>query len=357
MTSIRFDEITKNYGEKTRIAMDVTVESGELFTLLGPSGCGKSTLLRMVAGFVAPTSGRIMLGDKDVTTAPPNRRDTGMVFQNYALFPHMTVAENTAYGLKVRRVGKAERDRRVEHALKQVGLAGYGDRRVDQLSGGQQQRVALARAIVVAPTVLLLDEPLSNLDAKLREETRSEIRRVQTESGITALYVTHDQAEAMAMSDRIAVLEGGTVHQVDTPDAVYHRPRTSFVARFIGRSNVVPGTVAAVRDGAVEVDLDGGARVEAPTPDVDVTAGDPVAVSLRPETLGFVPDGDGLFTGRVVDSEFTGATTTYTVESRKAGESGELTLYVTVAATGARPSVGDAVSVGIVSGRAWVVLR
>lgn len=350
MTSISFDSIIKQYGEKTRIGMDAVVASGELFTLLGPSGCGKSTLLRMVAGFVAPTSGTIRFGDRDVTTVPPNKRDAGMVFQNYALFPHMTVAENTAYGLKVRRVSKAEREQRVADALSQVGLSEYGDRRVDQLSGGQQQRVALARAVVISPSVLLLDEPLSNLDAKLREETRGQIRRVQTESGITALYVTHDQAEAMAMSDRIAVLDAGRVHQIASPDTIYHRPRTEFVARFIGRSNVMPATVTAVGDATVDVTV-GEVAVTAPRPDIDVTVGDSVGLSLRPETLGFVADGEGLFRGEVTESEFSGATSTFTVEV------GESTMLVTVPATGTRPDVGDRVSVGLVSGGAWVVER
>ena len=350
MTSISFDNIIKQYGEKTRIGMDAVVASGELFTLLGPSGCGKSTLLRMVAGFVAPTSGTIRFGERDVTTVPPNKRDAGMVFQNYALFPHMTVAENTAYGLKVRRISKVEREQRVADALTQVGLSEYGDRRVDQLSGGQQQRVALARAVVISPSVLLLDEPLSNLDAKLREETRGQIRQVQTESGITALYVTHDQAEAMAMSDRIAVLDAGRVHQIASPDTIYHRPRTEFVATFIGRSNVLPAAVTAVREDQVDVAV-GGVIVTAPRPEIEVTAGDDVGLSLRPETLGFVPDSESLFRGEVTGSEFSGATSTFTVSV------GESSLLVTVPATGVRPDVGDVVGVGLVSGGAWVVER
>lgn len=350
MTSISFDSIIKQYGEKTRIGMDAVVSSGELFTLLGPSGCGKSTLLRMVAGFVAPTSGTIRFGERDVTSVPPNKRDAGMVFQNYALFPHMTVAENTAYGLKVRRIGKSEREQRVSDALAQVGLSEYGDRRVDQLSGGQQQRVALARAVVISPSVLLLDEPLSNLDAKLREETRGQIRRVQTESGITALYVTHDQAEAMAMSDRIAVLDAGRVHQIASPDTVYHRPRTEFVARFIGRSNVLPASVTAVRYDDVDVAV-GDVKVTAPRPDIDLAAGDDVGLSLRPETLGFVGEDESLFHGVVTDSEFSGATSTYTVEIP------EGSVLVTVPATAVQPDVGDRVNVGLVSGGAWVVER
>ncbi|MBO0883231.1 MAG: ABC transporter ATP-binding protein, partial [Mycobacterium sp.] len=180
MIPIKLDRVRKTYGTAANINMDTVIGAGEMFTLLGPSGCGKSTLLRMIAGFVTPTSGRIFFGDKDVTATAPNRRDTGMVFQNYALFPHMTVAENVAYGLRARKIDKKSRTIRVQRALEQVGLSGYGGRRIDQLSGGQQQRVALSRAVVLSPSVLLLDEPLSNLDAKLREETRAEIRRVQT---------------------------------------------------------------------------------------------------------------------------------------------------------------------------------
>ncbi|WP_245548143.1 ABC transporter ATP-binding protein [Nocardia pneumoniae] len=329
--------------------MDTTIHAGEMFTLLGPSGCGKSTLLRMIAGFVAPTSGRILFGDKDVTATPPNRRDTGMVFQNYALFPHMTVAENVAYGLRARKVDRKTRSERVRQALGQVGLAGYGDRRIDRLSGGQQQRVALARAVVIGPAVLLLDEPLSNLDAKLREETRTQIRRVQTEAGITAVYVTHDQAEAMAMSDRIVVLDAGRVHQIGTPHAVYHCPATAFVARFIGRSNVVPVTVVDVADQAVRVALGDGASLTAPTPDFEPVVGDELALSLRPEALGFTTPEDGLCKGRVSAIEFTGATSTYTVVSEN------LTLQVTVPDSAAGPRNGDNVSVGITSGRPWLI--
>ncbi|MFC9897776.1 ABC transporter ATP-binding protein [Nocardia sp. NPDC127579] len=349
MTSITLDHVQKQYDSGTDIRLDATVGAGELFTLLGPSGCGKSTLLRMIAGFVAPTSGRILFGDKDVTGMAPNRRDTGMVFQNYALFPHMTVAENVAYGLKTRRIGRKDRKPRVRAALEQVGLAGYAARRIDQLSGGQQQRVALARAVVIAPTVLLLDEPLSNLDAKLREETRAEIRRVQTEAGITAVYVTHDQAEAMAMSDRIAVLDAGRVHQIDTPDTVYHCPATAFVARFIGRSNVVPVRVEHVEEQSVRVSLSDGAAVTPPPPNFEVAAGDELALSIRPETLGFTTPEDGLFKGRVSVREFNGATSTYTVASE------EMSLQVTVSDSGTRPQLGDSVSVGITAGRPWLV--
>jgi iron(III) transport system ATP-binding protein len=348
---IKLDRVRKTYGTAANINMDTVIGAGEMFTLLGPSGCGKSTLLRMIAGFVTPTSGRIFFGDKDVTATAPNRRDTGMVFQNYALFPHMTVAENVAYGLKARKVDKKSRTIRVQRALEQVGLSGYGHRRIDQLSGGQQQRVALSRAVVLSPSVLLLDEPLSNLDAKLREETRAEIRRVQTEANITAVYVTHDQAEAMAMSDRIAVLDAGRVHQIDTPYSVYHCPATEFVAKFIGRSNVVPVTVIDIDQQSVHVTLDGGAIVSAPTPNFAPAVGDKLALSVRPEILGFTEPEMGLFKGEVSQTEFIGATTTYTVVSNN------LSLHVSASDTARRAQIGDVVSVGITSGRPWLVQR
>src|SRR5699024_9215490 len=245
MNSVGLEIITRIYGGTTPSVDDVslTVGDGEFFTLLGPSGCGKSTTLRMIAGFIQPTSGTIRFGEREVTSLPPHKRDTGMVFQNYALFPHMDVTGNVAYGLSMRHVAKAEKTKRVTEALDIVGLGGYSDRRIDQLSGGQQQRVALARALVIQPSVLLLDEPLSNLDAKLREETRAQIRQIQKRAGTTSVYVTHDQSEAMAMSDRIAVMNAGVLHQVGAPREIYRRPTTSFVARFIGRSNVLLGTV------------------------------------------------------------------------------------------------------------------
>ena len=352
MIPVQLDHVTKVYGEDSPpIRMDLTIGAGEFFTLLGPSGCGKSTLLRIIAGFLQPTSGRVLFGERDMTRTAPHRRDTGMVFQNYALFPHLTVARNVAYGLTVRRVQKRERARRVARALEQVGLAGYEDRRIDELSGGQQQRVALARAVVIAPSVLLLDEPLSNLDAKLREETRAQIRHVQSEAGITGVYVTHDQAEAMAMSDRIAVLEAGRVHQVDTPRTIYHRPATAFVARFIGRSNVLPVEVTALDEREVTVELPGGARrLAVPRrDDLDLAVGRGLALSLRPETLRLVPEDEGLLRGEVARVEFNGATTSYDVVV------GEHTVQVTTPerATGPRP--GDTVSLTPDAARAWLV--
>ncbi|UMP00113.1 ABC transporter ATP-binding protein [Amycolatopsis sp. EV170708-02-1] len=350
MIPVRLDQVSKTYANNTpAVSMDVTIEKGEFFTLLGPSGCGKSTMLRTIAGFVQPTTGRVYFGERDVTRTPPHRRDTGMVFQNYALFPHLTVAQNVAYGLTVRKVTKAARESRVERALDQVGLTGYGTRRIDQLSGGQQQRVALARAVVIEPAVLLLDEPLSNLDAKLREETRAQIREVQRNAGITAVYVTHDQSEAMAMSDRIAVLEGGKVHQVGTPREIYHQPETAFVAKFIGRSNVLPAELGAVGAERTTVVLPGGIKLAVRTPGNKPIHGTSVGVSLRPEALAFCDPADGLLRGTLTSEEFTGATSSYDVAV------GDLTVTVTGDAQRGGPRQGDTVGLTTDPERAWLV--
>jgi spermidine/putrescine ABC transporter ATP-binding subunit len=353
MVGVTLESVSKSFGAGAAVvdSVDLSIEPGEFFTLLGPSGCGKTTTLRMVAGFYFPTSGRIRFGTEDVTRRPPNKRDTGMVFQNYALFPHMTVAQNVGYGLKVRKVGRAEARRRVEEALEQVHLAGYGDRRIDQLSGGQQQRVALARALVIRPRTLLLDEPLSNLDAKLREETRAEIRRIQREAGITSLYVTHDQAEAMALSDRIAVMESGRVRQVGTPQEIYYRPATVFVARFIGRSNVLSMPVVSAGPTSVEVRLPGGdtATVAAPA-DHGLRASDSALVSLRPEHVGLTsPDDADAVVGRVTDVEFVGMATNLTVDV-----AGQPVMVSAVEVPG-RPTVGDRIGLRMPAARMWVV--
>jgi iron(III) transport system ATP-binding protein len=354
MIPVRLDRVGKRYGANELVVNDinVTISSGEFFTLLGPSGCGKSTTLRMIAGFVAPTTGRILFGDRDVTSTPPNKRGTGMVFQNYALFPHLNVAQNVAYGLVTRKVRKPERARRVAQALESVGLGRFADRRIDQLSGGQQQRVALARALVISPNVLLLDEPLSNLDAKLREETRAEIRRTQREAGITSVYVTHDQAEAMAMSDRIAVLDAGRLHQVGTPREIYHRPATAFVARFIGRSNVLDAEVAQDSGETAVVELPGGAKIEAAHPaGMAISGGDKVAVSVRPEQLRLTEPGGGMLDAVVRAVEFTGVSSQFEVVS------GELQLAVTVPDSAALPRPGDTVGLRPEPGQAWLVAR
>ena len=251
--------LTKHYGGVTAVD-DVSLEvaEGEFLSLLGPSGCGKTTTLRMVAGFVLPTSGDILLDGRSIARLPPYRRGMGMVFQNYALFPHLNVADNVGFGLEMARVPKRTAAQRVEAALARVHLEGYGKRRTRELSGGQQQRVALARALVIEPAVLLLDEPLSNLDAKLREELRQEIREIQQDLGITTLFVTHDQVEALTMSDRIAVLNEGRVEQIGTPEEVYERPASRFVADFLGRANFLHAAVVAAEGDQTRIRLDGG---------------------------------------------------------------------------------------------------
>src|SRR5712692_7660498 len=242
--ALRLENIKKNYGAVAAVAgIDLVVKEGEFFTLLGPSGSGKTTLLRLIAGFERPDSGRIELGGRDVTSVPPHLRDTNTVFQDYALFPHMTVAQNIGYGLRIKGVPTAERRQRVERALRMVRLVGLDQRRPNQLSGGQRQRVALARAVINEPEVLLLDEPLGALDLKLRQEMQLELKRIQQEVGITFVYVTHDQEEALTMSDRMAVMANGQIEQIGSPVEVYERPATEFVAGFIGISNVL------VRDG------------------------------------------------------------------------------------------------------------
>ncbi|MBM7078527.1 ABC transporter ATP-binding protein [Micromonospora humida] len=355
MIDVTLESVSKRFARAGDTAavddVDISIAAGEFFTLLGPSGCGKTTTLRMVAGFYFPTSGRIRFGAEDVTHRPPNKRDTGMVFQNYALFPHMSVAQNVAYGLKIRKVGRAESARRIEEALGQVHLAGYGDRRIDQLSGGQQQRVALARALVIRPRTLLLDEPLSNLDAKLREETRVEIRRIQQEAGTTAIYVTHDQSEAMAMSDRIAVMESGRVRQIGAPQEIYHRPATAFVARFIGRSNVLSLPVVTAAADTVTVGLPDGSETAVAAPaDHGLRAGDTALVSVRPEHLGLTSATEpGALTGRVTEVEFTGMATNLVVEV--AGEP----VQVAAIDVPAGIAVGDQVGLRLNRDRMWVV--
>ncbi|HEX7120054.1 MAG TPA: ABC transporter ATP-binding protein [Longimicrobiales bacterium] len=286
--------LTKRFGGETVAVADLSleVERGEFLTLLGPSGCGKTTTLRMIAGFETPTAGRILLEGRDVTGLSPQRRGFGMVFQNYALFPHLDVFENVAFGLKTRGAPRDEVRRRVEEALALVDLAGYGKRRVQELSGGQQQRVALARALAPEPPVLLLDEPLSNLDAALRERTRAELRALLKRIGITAIFVTHDQEEAFALSDRIAVLEGGRLQQVGTPEALYARPANEFVASFLGRANFLDARVVE-RDGeALVCEVAEGVRWRARWGGADADAtgvGGRIRIMIRPEALRLVP--------------------------------------------------------------------
>jgi putative spermidine/putrescine transport system ATP-binding protein len=306
MGSLVLEALNKRYGASLAVErVDLDVSQGEMVALLGPSGCGKTTTLRMVAGFVPPSAGRVLIGGKDVTRTPPHARDTGMVFQSYALFPHMDVAANVAFGLEMRRVNRAEREARVREALRLVRLDRLEDRLPRQLSGGQQQRVALARALVVNPSVFLLDEPLSNLDAKLRAEVRMEIRMLQQRLGLTTLIVTHDQEEALTMADRLVVMENGRVRQIGTAEDLYERPANPFVAGFVGRCNLVEGGPEApgrfrAASGAL-----------LPCGAVPATAG-PSVLALRPEHVAVVPAADG--PARVTAVTYLGAQTEYHVD-------------------------------------------
>jgi spermidine/putrescine ABC transporter ATP-binding subunit len=301
----------RNHGEIIAVRnVDLDVRPGELMTLLGPSGCGKTTTLRMIAGFQEPSGGKILIAGRDVTHVPANQRDIGFVFQNYALFPHLTIFGNVAYGLQVRNMAAGEIQRAVAEALELVGLAGFGDRLPNELSGGQQQRVALARAIVIRPRVLLFDEPLSNLDAKLRVSMRGEIRRLQRALKITTVYVTHDQEEAMAISDRIAVMEAGRIAQLDSAEALYRRPASAFVAGFIGRANLLYATVESGSEGRIILDI-GGQKIAIPAQGAP-SAGKPVSAVLRPESIAIVSAQTGL-TGVVQSRTYLGNKIEYEV--------------------------------------------
>ncbi len=313
MTSITIDGVARSFSSLRAVDnVSIAIRDAEFFTLLGPSGCGKTTLLRMVAGFCELDRGRILFGDERVDTLPPHRRNTGMVFQNYAVFPHLRVGDNVAYGLRARKTPEKETGERVARALNLIQLDGFETRWPHQLSGGQLQRVAIARAVVFEPHVLLLDEPLSNLDAKLRVEMRAEIRRLHKTLGITVIYVTHDQEEALSMSDRIAVMRSGRIEQMGEPRTIYEQPATPFVATFVGATNLLAGTVSS-RDGEmIEVAIDGGSlRVRS-------AVGQPggrVEISLRPEVLSLVPTGNprpagwGLLSGALSSIEYLGAST------------------------------------------------
>jgi iron(III) transport system ATP-binding protein len=290
--------------------LDLDIRPGEFLTLLGASGCGKTTVLRMVAGFQRPTSGRVLIGDKDVTPIAANRRDIGFVFQNYALFPHLSVFENVAYGLRVKRLDDSEVRQRVEDGLRQVGLQGFGDRMITELSGGQQQRVALARAIVIRPDVLLFDEPLSNLDAQLRVQMRSEIRRLQKELNITAVYVTHDQEEAMAISDRIAIMNAGQIVQIGTAEDLYQRPAARFVATFLGDANLIESKVIDAGMDRITLSIDGG-RWDIATSERH-PAGSNVLAVVRPESIR-LSETDGNLKGQIVSGTYLGSKVEYLV--------------------------------------------
>ena len=313
---IALERVTKTFGDVIAVNdVSLAIRPGEFFSMLGPSGCGKTTTLRMIAGFETPDRGRILLQGRDVTVTAPQRRNVNMVFQSYGLFPHMTVAENIAFGLRIRKVGRAEIEARVGEILRTVRLEGMGDRRPAQLSGGQQQRVALARALVNRPAALLLDEPLGALDLKLRKEMQLELKDLQARTGTTFVYVTHDQEEAMTMSDRIAVMSSGLVEQLDSPRDLYQRPASAFVAGFIGTSNLITLRADRRERGVVVMELGEGQRILAPDPGAATAA---TLITVRPEwiklTSAPVDERTSVVAGTIVDVVYLGSLTQLIVD-------------------------------------------
>jgi iron(III) transport system ATP-binding protein len=312
-------DLVKIFGgaKESVVAVDqvsLQVQEGELVTLLGPSGCGKTTTLRMIAGFEFPTSGDIYLDGERLNDVPPNRRPTTMVFQNYALFPHMTVAQNIQYGLKIHRVSGKQIKERVEEVMRLVGLKGMGNRSPAQLSGGQQQRVSLARSLIMEPKILLLDEPLSNLDAKLRESTRIEIRKLQRRVGITSVYVTHDQEEAMTLSDRVVIMHEGRIQQIGTPSEIYAHPANRFVADFIGKANFLEATIASIDSPAsATVDMHG-TKLKVSAETESLAEGMKAVVVVRPESVALEPKSRKGLTGVIKESVYLGSEIVYEVE-------------------------------------------
>lgn len=335
--SIDIERASKVYdgGVRAVDAIDMNIREGEFFALLGPSGCGKTTTLRMIAGFEQPSSGVIRVGGQDVTNLPAHKRDMGMVFQSYALFPHRTVRENVGFGLRMRGMGKAEIAAKVDRALEMVSLSSLGDRRPGQLSGGQQQRVALARAIVIEPRVLLCDEPLGALDKKLRQQMQFELKELQKSLGVTTVFVTHDQEEALAMSDRIAIMNGGRVEQIGTPSEIYNAPQTRFAADFIGDTNLLSGTITTV-GGRPALDV-GGALIQAP-PGLSGR----ISAALRPESITLTPGATDGLRGRVESVNFLGASVLY-----KVGIGAEKMLLVRAPNEAGRPALGPGTQVGL----------
>ncbi len=339
VSDVRLEGVTKRFDDVLAVdSLTLEIAGGSFFALLGPSGCGKTTTLRMIGGFEEPTAGAIFLGEREVSSLPPYKRDVNTVFQSYALFPHLSIFENVAFGLR-RRGGRGQDvKRRVGEMLEIVGLEGLERRKPRQLSGGQQQRIALARALVNRPRVLLLDEPLGALDLKLRKQMQLELKSIQHDVEITFVHVTHDQEEAMTMADRIAIMNGGRIEQLGTPTDLYEQPRTAFVAGFLGASNLIPATVT--RPDAVR--LDGGPELEVPA---DVLRGRSgrVAVGIRPEKIELDAPGEGMLEGRVVETAYIGVATQYVVETA----CGRITVYVQNARPGAgSASPGDRLAVG-----------
>ena len=347
MSEVQLNDVVKRYGSYVAVAgVTLTVKDGEFLTLLGPSGCGKTTTLRMIAGFVQPDSGTVRIGNADVSNIPSYRRNTGMVFQTYALFPHLTVEQNVAFGLRFRKVAKAEAVGRVKDALRLVHLSELGERFPRQLSGGQQQRVALARAVVINPEILLLDEPLGALDLKLRQELQTEIKRVQKELGITTLYVTHDQGEALSLSDRIAVMHSGRVLQLDSPATLYEQPNSAFVANFVGRTNTIDVDVLgfdiesstySVRAIADESSI---FSVKAKSNAGPIEIGKRSILGFRPERASINRNGQNRLRARVDKSSYFGSTWSVSLTSPLAQS-----LSVEQEGYGTSPGEGDHVDV------------
>jgi spermidine/putrescine transport system ATP-binding protein len=323
---ISLKQVTKRFGETVAVdGVSLDIAQGSFFAMLGPSGCGKTTTLRMIGGFEGPSAGTIELAGREVTHAPPYKRDVNTVFQSYALFPHLTIERNVAFGLQRKKVPKAELRQRVAEALELVELQGYGNRKPAQLSGGQQQRVALARAIVNRPRALLLDEPLGALDLKLRKQLQLELSRIQREVGITFVHVTHDQEEAMSMADTIAVMNQGRIEQLGAPEELYERPATAFVAGFLGACNLLDGELVARASDVVELVTPEGARLRVPTDRVNGHDAAAVRVGVRPEKLRLVPAGSSegdmnVLRGTVTDASFLGVLTQYIVRTTSGHE-------------------------------------
>lgn len=319
-TSVRIQDLVKNFGQTTAVhSANIDIRSGEFMTLLGPSGCGKTTILSMILGIIDASSGTISFNGESINHMPMNKRDVGMVFQNYALFPHMTVSQNVAFGLDMRKVKKDEKKRRVQEALEMVQLDGYGDRFPKELSGGQQQRVALARALVIRPKVLLLDEPLSNLDAKLRKDMRIQLKRLHDELGITIIYVTHDQEEALSLSTKVAVMSKGVIQQIGSPQDIFVNPKNHFVANFVGYANFLMGRIIEEQDDKFLFESPSSGRLLVKKSGRH-QVGDEVILTIKPENLRMVlgdEPGLNVMKGKVIVSDYVGSTTGYEIETDK----------------------------------------